>query len=100
MEMETLQTVACQQPVQVFAQEFHAFDLIGVGSHTHQHHVEMIRHQAVCRTKKFFPCACVQHEFPEVFVERYVEPAGYCRDNSHAPVDDGKPLIRESVEAR
>jgi hypothetical protein len=90
---QTSAMATCQQPVQLQSEKLHGVELIAAHGQAQQHHVQMIRHQAIRRTGQFLSRTGVQQNFSERAMKDFVKPAWACGHNSHGPVHSGKGLI-------
>lgn len=68
-----------QRWFEVCAQKLYGVELVTFPAHSHPNEMQMVRHQAVGRTKEPFPHGCVQHQFakPGVKCQRQPTPCSF-----------------------
>ena len=95
-----LKTMRAQRRGKVFAQELHPVALVGIKTQSHPQQVNMVGHQAIRRAEQPFARGGVKHDFAELRMKQFVEPAGAAQCNRHRPVDDRVALIIFAVQTR
>ena len=88
-----LETMRLQLRRKVLAQEFHSVLLIAVPLHAHPDQMNVVGHQAIGGAEKFLARSGVKHDFAEVSVKGFVQPACTPHVDGHGPVNDGIGLI-------
>ena len=77
----------------MFPQKFYPVALVGVQTQAHPEQMNMVRHEAISGTEQAFTRGGVEHDFTEMSVEQFREPARAAIGNWHCPMNYGVTLI-------
>lgn len=80
-------------PVQIRPQEGHAVQMIRIETQAHPEQVQMIRHQTIHRADQALARRRMEHQFPELTVKRWREPAFGAVENGQRPVNHRIALV-------
>ena len=95
-----LKAMRSQRRSEMFAQEFHAIALVRIQTQPHPEQVDVVGHQAINRAEQTFTGGGVKHDFSELRMKPFVQPAHAAQSNGHCPVDDRVTLIIFAGQSR